>query len=246
MDPHFAFVALAALVGFAAQALSGFGGVIISLTLGALVWPLGELVPLLVPMSTLVTATIVLRHHEHVQWRLLGRYLLPCMLAGMAVGLAAFHLVASRALERAYGALVCLFALRELWRRLADPHHEPVRWTLGLRQVGPWLFAAGVVHGIYASGGPLVVWTIERLGLDRRRFRSTLCVMWLGLNLVLIATYLAGGRLGAAQLPFLGVLAPVVLLALALGEWCHARIDEHRFRLVVYALLLIGGGALLR
>ncbi|HEX5676642.1 MAG TPA: hypothetical protein VFX91_01605 [Alcanivorax sp.] len=44
--------------------------------------------------------------------------------------------------------------------------------------------------------------------------------------------------------PQLAALAPVVLAGIVLGEALHHRVDEHRFRQVLFVVLLLAGIAL--
>lgn len=238
-------LALAVLVAFAAEALSGFGSLVIALTLGAELYPLDELKPVLVPLSLTLTTYVVVRHRAKIDRALLLRRILPFMGAGVALGLLLLGRLDARTtaplLKSAFGGLVVLFAARELLA-LARGHAA----APSAARPTPWIVAAGVVHGIFASGGPLLVYGIGRAGLDKAAFRSTLATVWLTLNAALTATYALSGRLGAATLPRIALLIPVVPVAIALGEWAHRRVDERRFRGVVFSLLLVAGGALWR
>lgn len=241
MDPRFALLAGAVFVAFATEALCGFGSAVIAITLGAHLYPLSELLALLVPLSCAVTSFIVARHRAHVDRGLLARRVLPLTGAGLAVGFALARAVEGPALKLAFGALVAVFAARELVR-IARPRAESA--PLSGAAAAPIMVAAGVLHGIYATGGPLLVYAIGRSGLDKRRFRSTLAAVWLSLNLALTTAFAAAGRFSGQALPRLAVLVPVAALAIAAGEWGHRRVDERRFRTIVFSLLLIAGGSI--
>lgn len=83
------------------------------------------------------------------------------------------------------------------------------------------------------------------MGLEKSTFRTTLCAVWLTLNIGLLAGFLIDGRLNADALPALAVLLPAGGVALALGHAIHDRLDPARFRIAVQALLLFAGGALI-
>jgi hypothetical protein len=55
------------------------------------------------------------------------------------------------------------------------------------------LLGAGVIHGIYASGGPMLVYAVGREGLTKKVFRSTLSMVWIVLNVILVARFLLAG-----------------------------------------------------
>jgi hypothetical protein len=123
------FLALGGLLvlGFGTQVLTGFGGIIITLTLGAHLYALDALLPVLVPLSLLSTSYIVLRHGARIDRGLLFGRILPLMGAGFAVGALGFARFGGDPwIRRGYGVLVTGIALREViararGRRLPEP-----------------------------------------------------------------------------------------------------------------------------
>ena len=100
------------------------------------------------------------------------------------------------------------------------------------------LLGAGVIHGIYASGGPMLVYAIGREGLTKKVFRSTLSMVWIVLNLILVARFLLAGDYDREVGLDILLLVPTVPLGILVGEWVHHRIDERRFRMAVLVLLI--------
>jgi uncharacterized membrane protein YfcA len=58
---------------------------------------------------------------------------------------------------------------------------------------------------------------------------------------VLTAAYAVSGRLTGGALVATAALVPVLAVAVPLGEWAHVRLDETRFRRIVFVLLLGAG-----
>ncbi|MGE0711560.1 MAG: TSUP family transporter [Planctomycetota bacterium] len=242
MSPQaLALVGVCVALGFGVQALTGFGGVAVALTLGSQVVPIARLVPLVAALSLLQTGWLLVRHHEHIAWPLLLRRIVPLMVCGAVAGQVLGTRLSGRALELCYGAFVVLAAAQELWAARRDGAPRP---PLPRPLAGLLTLVAGVIHGIYAAGGPLLVYVVGREGLAKSTFRSTLLAVWFVLNLGLTISFAGQGRLVAADAPALGWWALALILGLALGEWGHARVDERRFRLVANALLLLAGSAL--
>lgn len=242
LDLTFALAAALVLLSFSTGALAGFGSVIIALTLGAHVQPIAWWLPRLVALNLFLNGYLVLRHGAHADRRLILTRVLPLMGAGAAVGFGVATALSGPTLKTVFGVFVVLLAAKELLTALGALR-TPTRPLPG--PLGALLMVlAGIVHGIYASGGPLLVYTLSRAGLMKARFRSTLAVIWLVLNLALVVAFAVDGRYDAATLLDVLWLLPVVGLATALGEWGHHRIDEGRFRVVVFTLLLAAGSAL--
>lgn len=236
-------LALLALIVFGAsltEAALGFGSTVLTVALGAHLVPLGVLLPAVVPVNMALSAAIVLRHRDAVDGRLLVRRILPLMGAGFPVGLMLFHLGSDALLCGLFGGLVATLAAIELVRLRRSEASRPLSPIGG----ASLLVAGGVVHGIYGSGGPLVVYVAGREPLGKRRFRSTLSVLWLLFGAALLASYAASGALTAETGKMSLALAVPVALGLLAGEALHARVPERPFRIGVYALLL-GAGAVL-
>lgn len=227
--------AVVVFAGYTVQTVVGFGSALVCLTFGAHLLDIREVVMLTVPISILQNAYIAVRHRDGIAWKLLLRRILPLMGAGLLVGFLAFRDVQSIWLRFAFGAMVLVLALRELWML----HHVDVE----VRQNPPAasilaMFFAGVIHGVYATGGPLLVYAVGREGLDKGRFRSTLSAVWLVLSVALVAGFLFDGRYTASTGRDMLVLLPAVPLGIVLGEWLHRRVDERRFTIAVYVLLV--------
>lgn len=118
MDGVWIVLGVFIFAGFTLEALTGFGGTVIALALGALLLPIAILVPILVPLSVCLGCVMVCRYRGHIDGHLLLRVILPGMLSGTALGY----------LIRPW------FAARELWRmrHASAPVLRP-RWT------GEWL-----------------------------------------------------------------------------------------------------------
>lgn len=242
MSVDAAWIALAGAiaVAYTVEAALGFGSIVIALALGALVLPMSALLPVLVPLSTAMNVLMTLRLHAQVDCALLLRRIAPWMLAGMLAGYLLRPWLGDTALVPLFGALVLAFALREGWRmrRAGLPRPHP-----------PWraralTAAAGLTHGLYASGGPLLVAALAGTTLDKARLRATLIAVWLVLNGSLTLLYAADGTLAPA-LPISAAYLPVMMAGIVAGEALHRRIDERLFRQLVLALLAVVGAALL-
>lgn len=224
------------LLGFTLEAITGFGGTVVALALGALLLPLPVLVPILVPLSLAMGVALVWRHRGHMDRRLLLQLVLPAMGVGTALGYFARSWVDAALLRQVFGVLVIWCAVRALWllARTGSPRLRP-RW-----QTQAITLLAGVTHGLYASGGPLLVYALSGVALDKARFRMTLITVWLVLDGALSVAFVLDGQMHAAIVPVLAFL-PVVALGAWVGEWLHTRVSERHFQTLTAVLLLVTG-----
>lgn len=236
MDWPFLIVAVIVFFAFFTQAATGFGAGVISLTLSALLFPIDVLLTWIVPLIALICSYLLIRHHDHIDWKLLLRVILPCMGGGMLVGQYFFYSLDGDLLKPILGVVVIGLALRELLRNADKQSRTPLL---------PWALAGGVIHGMFASGGPLLVYGLNAQPLDKAAFRSTLVVVWLVLALVLIASYIVSGKLTTAALPNIGILAAILPFSIIAGEKAHNHVPEATFKKAINVILIFCGVALL-
>lgn len=229
------------LLSYTTETITGFGSIVIAISLGAFFLPIPEMLPVVVPINILNSTYLSIKHRHNIHWPTLLRLILPAMTLGTLVGHFLKPYVGDVLLKSAFGALVFWFSSRELLRLFGtgevrgEPRPTPV--TLG------WMGAAGITHGLYASGGPLLVYALTGQPLKKDAMRATLIVVWISLNGLLTVLYLFQGTLVPA-LPRIAMFIPVALLGMVIGEVLHSRINELQFRKALFTVLTLTGLAL--
>lgn len=241
--------ALFALVtaALALEAVLGFGATVIVVSLGAQFIALDALLPAYVPVNLLLSVYLVATGWRSVDTRLLVGRVLPPMLLGMAAAMALpADLDASRLLV-AFGVFTVGISVPEVWAALraargaaATPSRPPGR-LLG----GGLLALGGVIHGLFGSGGPMVVYVLGRAGLDKTIFRATLSALWCVLSVALIVRFSLRGLMTEDTARRAALILPALLLGGTIGDRLHARVDVRRFRLSVFSVLALAGLALI-
>ncbi|MGE5184315.1 MAG: TSUP family transporter [Acidobacteriota bacterium] len=219
-------LALIATLAFAVEGALGFGATVIAATLGAEVVPLAQLVPAFVPINLALSAYLAVRGRRAIAWRVVVELVPPAGL-GAALGIAMFR--PGRALELALAGFVVALAALELLRPAARPLATWPRRAL--------LVAAGTAHGLFGTGGPLVVYVAGRR-LAPHALRATLAVLWLALNAALVASYAQRGLYDRATLRLVVVFAAALPAGVALAS--RVRVSPRAVWLV-----LLAAGALL-
>ena len=234
-----ALLAAIVAVAFLVEAAAGFGSMVVALTVGALFFPIPSLLGWLVPVNLVLSIYLLVGGRKHLDWKFLLSAVVPLMTAGLLVGM-----VLARAtpntdwMKPVFAGVVIAVALQQLMRSTAlQPLSRPVASVA--------LFAGGVIHGVFATGGPLAVFVASRTLPDKSAFRATLAAVWVVLNVLLLPRLWLDGSLALATLPLSAMMLVPLGLGIVAGEWVHHRLDEARFRRVVAVLLLVAGGTLL-
>ncbi len=240
IDINTGFLALAVIVllAYITHVMAGFGSLILAITIGSNFYPIEFLLPVMVPLNVLVNSYIVTRHRTFIHKQVLFKQIFPLMLVGLLIGILLFNLVHGQILKKMFGIFVVGMSTMQLaglrQTTMATPALSPAKSRV-------FLLFGGVIQGLYASGGPLVVYVVSRLNLDKSVFRSTLSALWLILGCVLMISYVVTGRLSVGTLTFTGALAPLIIVGVFIGERLHTIINEKQFKIFVYMLLLIAG-----
>ncbi|MDQ3032371.1 MAG: sulfite exporter TauE/SafE family protein [Myxococcota bacterium] len=237
--PMLAALALVVLTAFTVETALGFGATLIAVALGSILLPIQTLLPSLVPLNLALSIWLASRYARAVDWRFLLRRLLPLMALGLPFGIALFRVADASLLKRIFGAFLIVVSVLEL-RRMRRSDGTPAAPLSRLTETA-MAFAGGVVHGAFATGGPMAVYVTSRAIDDKGAYRATLCVLWAALNLVLLASFAISGEVSVASMTLSAWLVPSCALGLLLGEIAHHRVPVPVFRAGVFVALALAG-----
>ena len=100
---------------------------------------------------------------------------------------------------------------------------------------------AGVVHGIFVSGGPLVISYLSKRISDKTSFRATISTVWIVLNSIILCDDIRSGLWDLALVQTLLIAIPFLLVGMFLGSILYKKMSQHVFMILTYVLLLISG-----
>jgi hypothetical protein len=216
----------------------GFGTTVLAVTFGAQLIEIDVLLPVVAPLNVGLGAYIALRHRKTTEWPILLKRVLPLVVLGLPLGLALFNLRAVGWLRLGFGLFVTLLAvLQLLGSRVSAPQAKP----LGKVPSAVLLVASGIVHGLWATPGPLIVYVVGREITDKAAFRSTVATLFLPLTSALVVDYALTGLYHDEVIRLTLWAVPAVLLGIVLGERAYAKLRPELFRRGVWLLLLVGG-----
>ena len=235
-------LAVLVLVSFFVEAAAGFGSMVVALTVGALFSPVDALLGLLVPVNLVLSTYLVVRNRAHVDWRFLWRRVVPLMAVGLVLGTALTRVVNAAVAKPLFALFVVVVASSQLKQALSKaasskPLPEVAR-VMGL-------LGAGVIHGIFATGGPLTVYVSARELADKHAFRATLSAVWVVMNALVLPRLVQDGAVTLDSVRTSSLLLLPLAAGIVLGERVHASLDERKFRIAVAGLLLVAGAVLL-
>lgn len=100
---------------------------------------------------------------------------------------------------------------------------------------------AGIIHGIFVSGGPLLISYLTKKIPDKNQFRSTISTVWIFLNGMVLIDDIRSGYWNMSLLISTLIAAPFLFGGLKIGAMLYQKMSQHTFMLLSYILLLIMG-----
>jgi uncharacterized membrane protein YfcA len=203
------------------------------------------LIPVFVPLNIVLSAYIVYRNWQYIEVQFLFRQVLPIVCFGAIIGLYIFNNFPNDRLKLIFGICVFLFSLYELIMMMRPEKVFSANPPPGKIQSFLWLFGGGVMQGMYASGGPMVVYLAGKKSLSKQAFRATLSTLWLIVNILLFSIHILYGKITVETLKIDALLLPSVFVGLYIGDKLHNNLVERHFRIAVYGLLVFAGAFLI-
>ncbi len=219
------------------QGITGFAGTLLAMPPSLLLLGVEPAKAILNVMGLAASLVIVASDWSSINRRELLRIVLY-MGIGILLGLALLQLVEMQFLLTMYGLFLLCFALYKLVSKRDRPLGSPILGAV-------ILLAAGIIHGMFISGGSLlVIYAVSALP-EKREFRATLSGVWVLLNTLLLFQHIAYGYFDQKVLLLTLVCLVPLFVGVKVGGYLHSRVRQRTFLRVTYILLAISGGLLL-
>ena len=223
---------------YAVYGMTGFGSTVVAMPLLAQLLPLRFAVPLMMLLDLTAFALFGARFRRRIRYAEAG-WLVPFMLAGMALGLTLLIALPEQGLLAALGVFVLAYAVYGLSRRGA-PVQLARAWS------APIGLAGGALSVLFGTGG--VLYAIYNSGRirDKAELRATNAATIMLSSVVRAVLFGATGLLSQDGLISLALLlVPALLGGFAIGNRLHAAVPAGAVVRLVYALLVVSGVSLL-
>lgn len=234
--PSLLFPASILFIAYLVRGVAGFGSALIAVPLLALMMPLTIVVPLVVFLDYLGSASQGINNRQHIRWNEILP-LLPFTLIGVAVSLYIMESVKPQMLTLALGGFVIAFAVYQLL---------PMKLGKASRRISaPSGFFGGLIGTLFGTGGPFYVIYLNLRHLDKNSFRATFAAIFLIDGAMRLSGYALKGFYTVEMLSYLALAVPVAGLGLFFGGKIHTALGRETFVRLISVLLLGSGTALL-
>lgn len=218
------------------QTITGFAGTLLAMPFSMHLVGVERAKAVLNIFTLLACLWIAVQNRKHIRFRTL-RKILVGMFGGMAVGIILFQLLPVSFLTYVYAVLIILIALKKMFikREIRVPGFLSIVVLVG----------AGMIHGMFLSGGALLVVYALQVIPEKEEFRATVASVWVVLNALLIPIHWQLGYYTPECLMDIAWSLIPLVISITIGTWLAKRISQKTFMNITYILLLIAGGSLL-
>lgn len=219
-------------LAYTIQGVTGFAGNILCMPPGIMLLGMSESVTVLNATGFMGCGILAVKLWKYIDWRQFLRVIVV-LAPFLFLGIWLDTVLPLNVLLTVYGVIIVAVALRNLF--IKRELHTP-EWLL-------WFVvaAAGVIQGMFVSGGVfLVIWATHKLK-DREAFRGTLSIIWVFLNAAYLVVKIFQGGWTPASLQMVLFAIPVLVIATFLGDWLQKRISKEGFMKFTYWLLVAMG-----
>ena len=218
------------------QAVTGFGGGPVAMPPSMAIVGAADAKAAVTCILWLTCIFISIREIKHIDLKQLG-IILAGMVPGVLVGMWLFSTLPLRILMLIYGIAVILIGGKRLF--FPSTKQLPKAARIGA------LILAGLMQGMFTSGGPfLVIYAVSAIP-DKDKFRATLSTVWSVINTYMVGSMIVSGMYkGYAKMLVIWSIVPVAL-SIFIGKRVADRLDKDMFLKVVYALLIVSGALLI-
>lgn len=229
---------LIGLLAYIILGISGFGSALVTIPLLVHFLPLQTVVPLIVFVDFLATATTGLRFREDVETAEL-KMVIPPMIVGILSGVTLLATLPKQATVILLGGFITGYGV---YRLVVKPSNRSLARWWGI----PTGLFGGLVGGLFGVGGPIYAAYMAARIPDHARMRATLSAIFSCSTGLRLLVFLLSGLLLQAEV-WWGVLLllPSMVIGLAIGHRLQARLSRGQVGGFISVLLIASGASLL-
>ena len=228
---------LVLFVSNAIQAVTGFAGTVLAMPPSIHLLGMDTAKVVLNAMALISGFLIAVSGYKKINKKELIKIVL-LMLIGMGCGMKICVLVSSdRILMLIYGICILFIAFQNLF-------------FPGRKNIPSWglifvLLLAGILHGMFVSGGALLVVYAAQVLKEKEEFRATVAPVWVILNSMLLVTQCRQGLYTQENILWILIGIPPLFLATWIGGKLVKKVSQKAFLQLTYILLIISGISLI-
>ena len=231
------------------QSITGFAGTVLAMPFSIMLVGYNVAKPILNVLGIVISLGVIGTGYKSLNKKEFFKIIAIMsvdMVAGMVIT-KQFH-INPALLYKVLGGIVLFFVGIGVFNALSQKRREK-KGDTAEKKPGFWvniiLIIAGVVHGMFVCGGPLLVVYASQKMKGRDEFRVTVSAVWAALNTVILFSDIRDGYFNPKLLVLMGIAIGILFGALWIGNVIFKHINKKWFMIITYVLMGISGISLL-
>ena len=218
------------------QGITGFAGTVLAMPPSILLQGINTAKPILNILGLLASIWIVAISYKSLNKKEFVKVMV-IMFLGVFAGNYIYSIIPLDILLKIYAIFIILIALKGIYIKKEMELNE---WILTAI-----VFVAGIIHGMFVSGGPLLIIYAAKKFKEKSEFRATVSSVWIILNTYLFYTHYTSGLFvpDTVKKMWWGVIP--LILGMLIGNILHKKMSQELFLTITYILLIISGVTLI-
>ncbi len=223
------------------QCITGFAGTVLAMPFSVMLVGFESAKPILNVLGIAASIGVLIKNYKNVDKHEFIK-IVSIMGVGIIGGMFISPYITAdpKLIHIVLGAVVIVFALYNAVLFFLKVEKEPNKILAILL-----LVAAGIVHGVFVCGGPLLVTYAAAKIKDKEKFRATLSAVWIVLNTVIMFSDIKQGYFTLKLLPMLAISIIMLVGAVFIGEKIAKKMNKNVFMILSYILMLYSGISLI-
>lgn len=218
------------------QAITGFAGTVLAMPASMFLLGMDNAKVVLNVMALISGLLIAISSYKNINKKQLFK-ICVIMLLGMTAGIQLCKVISSDELLIIYGIIIIVIAGKNLFFHKERKLPESVLDVI--------LIAAGIIHGMFVSGGALLVIYATQVLKDKEEFRATVAPVWVVLNSILLVSQIKSQSFNYGNLRLILLSIIPLIVATWIGKKLLKRVSQKVFLNMTYILLIISGISLI-
>lgn len=221
------------------QGITGFAGTVLAMPPSACLIGLDNAKVILNVMALISGLLIAIMNYKNIRWKELIKIII-FMIIGMVVGIKICELVNSdNVLLTVYGIVIFIIALKNLILKKEVTVHPSILLIVLL------LSGIIIIHGLFVSGGALLVVYAVQVFKDKDEFRATIAPVWVVLNTYMAFSQYKSGLFASSNINLILLSIIPLFIATWVGGKLAEKLDKNIFLNLTYILLILSGMSLI-
>lgn len=214
------------------QTITGFAGTLLAMPPAIILIGIDDARAILNLLTWIACLIITVQNYKYCNKKEWFK-MIVFMLIGILVGIKLYDLLPLNILLTGYGILIVLIALKGLFLKKSIPLPKVFLILI--------IICAGIIHGMFVTGGALLVVYAAVALKDKNEFRATIAPVWVALNTFMGFSHYQSGYITTDVLLLTSVAVIPLLLGIKIGNQLYHKIEQVFFMRITYVLLAISG-----